>query len=185
MVDEEVEIYYLQSDSTILEKKSFLSPETSKDSFINFKKVFYKRTFDLDFLTVPFKFRPERMTMPAQLNANVNGNFFIGFRYDQYKIKYKTTFIGSHKRQINHFGYSIGLFNGLGATAMNPWVTNDKISVEYDGVVFMKGVAVLLGIDNLNFGIAVGVDHLMDKNRKHWIYQGCPWIGLTLGLNLN
>ena len=30
-----------------------------------------------------------------------------------------------------------------------------------------------------------GIDHLMDKNRKLWIYRGQPWIGLTIGLNLN
>jgi hypothetical protein len=86
---------------------------------------------------------------------------------------------------MNHFGYSIGFFGGLGATSMNPSVTNNLVTIEYDGVVITKGIAGLIGIGNLTFGAAVGLDHLMDKNRKAWIYQRKPWVGFTLGLNLN
>jgi hypothetical protein len=86
---------------------------------------------------------------------------------------------------MNHFGYSPGFFGGLGATSMNPFVTNNQIAEEYDGVVLSAGVAGLVGIGNLIFGAAIGLDHLMDKNHRSWIYQGKPWVGLTIGLNVN
>ncbi|HEX8547905.1 MAG TPA: hypothetical protein VF691_13145 [Cytophagaceae bacterium] len=183
--EDEVKIHYLSTDSTASKIITILATETEEESLENFKAVCFKRTFDIDFVTVPFKLRPTKNDFPAQLSTNINGSFFIGFRYDQYKIKYKNTLLNTHKREINHFGYSLGLFNGFGATAMNPWVTNNKINIEYDGVVYLKGVALLLGIDNLNFGIALGMDHLLDSNKSYWIYQGTPWVGITLGLNLN
>ncbi len=64
-------------------------------------------------------------------------------------------------------------------------VINNRIATEYDGVVIRKGIAGLIGIGNLTFGAAIGLDHLMDKNRKMWIYQSKPWAGFTVGLNLN
>ena len=80
---------------------------------------------------------------------------------------------------------SFGLFAGLGATTMNTFVTNNGVSSEYDGVLFTKGIAVMAGVGNLTFGLAFGIDHLMDNNHKTWIYQAKPWLGLTVGLNLN
>jgi hypothetical protein len=68
---------------------------------------------------------------------------------------------------------------------MNPWVTENQITQEYDGVVWSKGIAGIIGIDNFTIGLALGWDHLLDKNKNYWIYQGKPWLGLAFGLNLN
>jgi hypothetical protein len=86
---------------------------------------------------------------------------------------------------MNQFGYGLGFFGRLGATQMNHYVTNNNVQSEYDGVVFTKGIAGMIGIGDLTFGVAIGLDHLMDKNNKVWIYQAKVWTGFTVGLNLN
>ncbi|WP_165940196.1 MULTISPECIES: hypothetical protein [Dyadobacter] len=56
---------------------------------------------------------------------------------------------------------------------------------EYDGLVWGKGIAGIIGINNFTIGLAIGFDNLLDKNKQVWIYQGKPWLGLAFGLNLN
>lgn len=149
------------------------------------KYSFVNTSFDVDILTIACKFRPATTGFPKQLNTNFNGALYIGYRSDNYYLNYKKSGISSYKQNLTHLGYSLGIFNGVGATAMNPWVTNDAITSEYDGFIYGSGVAGIVGINNLTFGVAIGTDHLLDKNRKYWLYQSKPWIGLVLGLNLN
>lgn len=147
--------------------------------------TFTTRSFDLDVLTILFKYRPYISGFPNQLNTNFNGAGYLGYRSDLYILSYDKDPLNSSQRRMSQFGYSIGFFGGLGATTMNPFVTNNSDMLEYDGVVITKGIAGLVGVGNLTFGIAIGLDHLMDKNNKVWIYQAKPWIGFTVGLNLN
>jgi hypothetical protein len=146
---------------------------------------FRQASFDLDFLTIPFKYRPETDSMPQQFNTTLNGVLYLGYRNDIFRIRYKKTPIKTFTRRTTHYGFSVGLFTGVGGTAMNPWVTNYKIGSEYDGVVWNKGAAAIIGIDNFSIGLTAGFDNLLDKNKQHWIYEGKPWFGLAFGLNLN
>ena len=77
------------------------------------------------------------------------------------------------------------MFTGIGAARIDPSVTNNGISYEYDGAVNLLGINAVLGVEKLSLGLAVGVDHLLDKNRKHWVNQAKPWVGISFGLNLN
>lgn len=38
------------------------------------------RTFDVDIMTVPFKYRPSSMGFPRQMNATFNGQVYSGYR---------------------------------------------------------------------------------------------------------
>lgn len=147
--------------------------------------TFTTRSFDFDVLTILFKYRPYISGFPKQLNTNFNGAGYLGHRSDLYILSYDKNPLNFYKKRISHFGYSVGFFGGLGATAINPFVTNNQELSEYDGVVITKGIAGLIGIGNLTFGAAIGLDHLMDKNHKACIYQAKPWTGFTVGLNLN
>jgi hypothetical protein len=146
---------------------------------------FSKPSFDLDVLTIPFKFRPAAGEIPSQLNTSFQGAIYLGRRRDFFRIRYKPTPLGNYKRSFNHFGYSLGIFSGLGGTLMNESVTGGLIAYEYDGVVLLNGVAGILGINNFTIGLSLGIDHLLDRNREFWLYQNKPWIGLAFGLNLN
>lgn len=144
-----------------------------------------KSSFDIDVITIPFKYRPSVKEFPNQLNANFSGAIYAGYRNDYFKFHYKKNGLGEKRRKLSHFGFSYGLFTGIGSSAINPWVTLNQISSEYDGFLLMSGVAGLVAVNKITFGVGVGVDHLLDKNRKYWIYHQKPWLGLTVGLNLN
>lgn len=147
--------------------------------------VFHKKSFDVDFLTIPFKYRPNVNGFPRQFNANLSGGVYLGYRNDAYELSYQRDGLGRHNRQTTHIGFSVGGFSGFGGTAVNPWVTNHAIAIEYDGVIWTKGVAGIIGLDQFTLGLSAGWDHLLDENRRFWIYQGKPWVGLVFGLNLN
>lgn len=146
---------------------------------------FINRSFDLDVMSILFKYRPYTAGFPNQLNTNFNAAEFIGHRTDLYILSYDKNPLNTYLRRINHFAYSFGGFVGLGATQMNPFVTGNNIQSEYDGVVLTKGLAGLIGVGEFTFGAALGFDNLLDRNRKYWIYQGKSWIGFTVGFNIN
>lgn len=146
---------------------------------------FYKPSFDFDVMTIPLKYRPAMGNIPNQLVTNFNGALFGGYRIDEYKLKYRRTPLNIYKQTSKHFGYSGGLFVGLGSALINPWVITDPhFDLEYEGVTLISGIAANVAMDKISFGIAFGFDHLLDKNAGDWIYQGKPSIGFTLGLDL-
>lgn len=169
-------------DTSLVSKKVF--PQ-SVSSIALQPNTFKQNSFDVDFLTIPFKYRPAQKDFPRQFNTNLNGAVYLGYRNDIYQLRYKKTPLQKFQRQTQHYGFSFGLFTGLGGTTMNPSVTNNQITTEYDGVVWSKGLAGIIGINNFTIGLALGYDNLLDANKKKWIYQGKPWIGLAFGLNLN
>lgn len=156
-----------------------------KDDSLFQSSVFTHPSFDVDFITVPITYRPVSEGFPRQLSSNFNGSLYLGFRRDIYSVKYNRLILGKFKRSITHYGYSIGGFSGFGITTMNPYVTRNSISIEYDGMVWSKGISLIMGIQNYTLGIALGWDNLLDENHLNWIYQGRPWLGLALGLSLN
>jgi hypothetical protein len=147
--------------------------------------TFNKSFLDIDFFTIPLKYRPAQVNVPAQLNANLNGALYVGFRNDRYALNYFSNPLGFSERKMNHLGFSIGVFSGLGNTFMSPTNTNNAIQQEYDGVVSTNGLAGVFAVNNITFGLSVGFDHLLDNNRSSWIYQNKPWFGLVFGIHLN
>jgi hypothetical protein len=162
---------------------SFEFPIQKPEGFT--QKSFKRNTFDMDVLTVLFKYRPATEGFPPQFNATFNGAVYIGYRTDVYHLKYRSTPLHTYKRNITHYGYSIGLFTGLGTARIDEYVTNNALHIQYDGLVNLSGVAVILAIDKLTAGLSFGVDHLLDRNHSLWVNNGKIWIGLSVGLNLN
>lgn len=147
--------------------------------------IFRKGSFDIDLLTIPFKYRPSASGFPRQLNASFNGAVYFGYRSDVYRLSYKQTPLRVFKRQITHYGYSVGLFTGIGTARIDPSVTNNGISYEYDGAVNLSGINLVIGAEKLSLGLAVGIDNLLDGNHKYWVNNGKAWLGISFGLNLN
>ncbi len=148
------------------------------------KRVFTKASFDLDLLTIPVRFRPTRPDVPAQLNYSFSGVLYLGRRVDRYSITYSATPLGFH-RQISHYGFSFGPVVGLSSVFISPTNTAFRQNQEYDGLALTGGLAAILGVNGLSFGLIAGLDHLPDRNGGIWLYQNRPWLGLGLGLNLN
>lgn len=148
--------------------------------------VFRQNTLDVDVLTIFMKYRPPAGAVPNQLITSVlNGAVYLGYRSDLYRLRYKQTPFRTQKRTVTHYGFSVGLFTGLGSAAVDEFVTNSNVALQYEGLVNPSGLAAILGVDKFSFGLLLGIDHLLDRNRRYWIYQRKPWVGLSVGLNLN
>jgi len=146
--------------------------------------TFLRRSFDIDVMTVPFKFRPAVENLPRQLNVDFNGSLFLGYRLDQYKPHYNETPAGIEKK-VRHLAITAGIFGGLGTSSITPWTTNYGTTDEYNGFILNRGISLMGGVNNLTVGVGVGWDYLTDRDKEIWIYQNKPWYGLTLSLNLN
>lgn len=142
-------------------------------------------SFDFDIFTTPFKFRPALDDIPQQLNTNFNGSLYFGYRIDIYKVKQKQPYSGILREQFNKNGIGIGAFAGVSSVFINPKFMRNTIDYEYDAMAIDYGIAALFGVRNFSTGLSVGFDFLTDKNRKHWVYQNKPWVGIFIGLNLN
>jgi hypothetical protein len=153
----------------------------------NFRKkpVFSKGSFDIDFLTIPIKYRFPSEGFVRQLNANLNGGLFLGYRKDFYILHYEVSPIGISTRSTTHLGFSAGGYLGFGNTFLSQHVTKGLVQSEYDGVVFNRGFAAIAALNSFTAGLAIGWDKLLDRNQQYWIYDNKPWIGIVLGLNLN
>ncbi len=189
-VNDSIVIYKLRNKNldslsvNILKAEAEFYPKKSNQTIAN-TQLFYKNSTDLDFLTIPFKYRPKQKDFPNQFTTNLNGAVYLGRRTDFYKITYHKNPFSLYERKISHYAFSYGIFTGLGGSNINPSLTNENINKEYDGLVWSKGIAGIIGINNFTVGLAIGIDDLMDENNKYWIYQQKIWYGLTFGLNLN
>jgi hypothetical protein len=145
-----------------------------------------KQTMDIDFLTIPFKFRFASADIPNQINATLNAAVYLGYRLDFYSFQYKNENIENiFNRKIRHTAFSFGGVSSLGNAFISPTTTKDVVQDEYDGVVLSYGFAGILAVDDFTLGLVLGYDYLLDDNKSSWIYQNKPWIGLSFGLNLN
>jgi hypothetical protein len=147
-------------------------------------QFFLKRSFDVDVMTVPFKYRPGTAGLPRQLNTDFNGNAYIGYRFDRFRVRMKHTPVGIRKH-YDHKGVTLGVFGGLGSAAVNPSTTANQTTDDYNALILSRGVAAMIGVNNLTVGVGVGWDYVTDRDKDIWIYQNTSWFGLTVGLNLN
>lgn len=147
--------------------------------------TFQRTEIDIDVFTLPFKIRPTRGLLPAQLNSNFNAALYLGRRIDLYNYHWKPVTPTFAVRQLQSRGFGYGLFAGIGSASIDDFVTRNPIGIEYEGVILDAGVASLYDARIFNIGLAIGVDYLMDANRQQWLYQKKPWFGVLFGLNLN
>lgn len=172
--DDSIQVFEAKPDG------SFVGPTT-----LSHNSLVLDRNFDVDALTMPFKFRPAQPGFPRQLTADFNGNIFMGYRSDRYRTHLIKTPYGIEK-DMRHKAFTAGMFGGVGTTFVSPWTTTDpNFSDEYQGFILSHGISAMAGIDNLTVGVAVGWDYLTDRDKDIWVYQNKPWIGLALSLNIN
>jgi hypothetical protein len=173
---------FVEEDSiAVFSNENYKTPatiDTSKDYF------FIKNSFDLDVMTVPFKYRPGTSGLPRQLNSEFNGNAFVGYRIDKFRWRISQTPFGA-KNKINHRALTLGGFGGLGSTTISPTTTQNQTADEYNALILTRGLGVMVGINNITVGIGIGWDYVTDRDKDIWVYQNKPWYGLTVGLNLN
>jgi hypothetical protein len=143
---------------------------------------FSRSSLDIDLATILMKYRPSASGVPVQLNSHVNAVVYAGGRKDYYYMRTRKSSLKTSSSFIQRFGYDAGFFAGPGIVPVNPTVTRDHTSLEYDGIVFQKGAAVFITLDHVSVGLALGFDNLFGPDASHWIYQNRPWYGLSVGI---
>ena len=141
--------------------------------------------FDMDLTTMPLRYRPATSGLPGQLNDyNLNVNVHMGLRLDL--GRYRTTYFRRNQHsEIRSFSIGIGGIVGLAPTAINSFNTLGRVADEYQALGISYGLSTTFSFSSFSAGLAVGYEKLTDRNNKIWIYDNKPWIGLTLGVNLN
>jgi hypothetical protein len=148
-----------------------------------YRSCFVKNSIDVDLTTLILKYRPPRSGVPGQLNYNLNAALYIGLRRDFYKVVPYRSPLNHDISFIRQIGFDAGVFAGIGSSFLSPTNTDNKITQEYDGMIFQKGVAGFITFDNISVGLAVGFDNLLDKNKSVWIYNQKPYVGLVIGIS--
>lgn len=147
-----------------------------------YNNTFVRTSADVDLSTVLIKYRPPAGDVPLQIGAHVNGVGYIGFRKDYFRLKSSVSELNEFSTRVRHIGFDAGIFAGLGITPVNPTVTLNRTIQEYEGMVFQKGVSIFATYESLSVGLALGFDNLIGQDRKIWIYNQKPWLGLVLGI---
>lgn len=160
--------------------------DSSKPAFERITPWFtYQFTsFDIDLFTIPFKYRFSQQSVPGQLVTNTNLGIYFGVRHDigQYR---KTYFHNYRRTELRSFSFGGGGFLSFNPTVLNDFYTSGKITYEYEALGYNYGLAGIVGYKALTVGLALGFENLADRNNSIWIYRQKPWLGLTVGLNLN
>jgi len=143
------------------------------------------RRLDLDVFTIPVKVRPPRAGVPVQLNSNFNAALYLGRRFNFYYLSRQSVTPWQQAPRIRATGLGYGGFLGLGSTLITGDVTRQQAGPEYEGLVLHAGLATLYDARIFNVGLAAGLDHLIGPDRRFWIYQHRPWLGLLFSLDLN
>jgi hypothetical protein len=143
---------------------------------------FIRNSVEVDLSTIPVKLRPSSSGVPLQMNSNLNALIYMGARKDYFVIKTIDSPVNRNYSSFRQIGFDFGIFAGIGITPVNPSVTNGSASVEYDGIVFQKGIGAFITVNYISVGITLGFDNLMSSDSKNWIYNNRPYFGLALGL---
>lgn len=186
VTDDSIDIYPVTKEGKnktpdLGSKKSYDISAVKKGDYM-YESCFIHTSVDIDLSSIIFKYRPPQENVPGQLNANLNGAVYLGFRKDYFKLTPSMSPLKEETSFISRIGYDFGLFAGIGITPVNPTVTGNKVDLEYDGIVFQKGIAAFITFENFSVGLTCGFDNLLDSNKNVWIYNQKPYIGLAIGI---
>jgi hypothetical protein len=185
--EDSIIVYPVTSDG----KKEFPNTSTSmsarvsrikKDNYF-YRSSFTNNSLDIDLTSIIFKSRHSMDDVPNQFSADLDIAVYAGFRKDFYNIVSPAHPFHEDKSFIRQIGFDLGVFAGIGSSPVNPTVTNNKISQEYDAMIFQKGVAGFISINRMSVGLALGFDNLLDKSKSSWIYNQKPYLGLIISVS--
>lgn len=148
-----------------------------------YNSSFTNNSFDADLTSILFKSRHSRDDVPNQFSADLDIALYAGFRKDFYRIVTPAHPLHEMKSYVQQIGFDLGVFAGIGSSPVNPTVTNNNVSQEYNAMIFQKGVAAFISINKMSFGLALGFDNLLDKNKSAWIYNQKSYFGLIISVS--
>jgi hypothetical protein len=184
VTDEQIDVYHHTNRQA--DEKQFLTiPFNKKDSVVFNPIVFKKQSLDIDITSIILKYRPSVYGLPPQATTDLNMALYVGWRHDNYYVMGTKDPLGRNYHKISNRGYDFGVFAGPGATLISSFTTQNKRNDEYSGMILQTGITGFIESNVASFGLAIGYDHLLNNDRKIWIYQNKPWVGFIVGVALN
>ncbi|GAA4450836.1 hypothetical protein GCM10023189_12070 [Nibrella saemangeumensis] len=145
---------------------------------------YHLTSFDIDLFTVPFKYRFGQQGNPGELTTTPNLGLYTGIRYDLGRHR-SVYFRRERRSEIQSFSFGAGGFVSMDPVRVYDYNTGAQVSSEYEALGVNYGVAAILGYRAITAGLALGFENLADRNNRFWMYRNKPWLGLTVGLNIN
>ncbi|KAB7727328.1 hypothetical protein F5984_22135 [Rudanella paleaurantiibacter] len=146
---------------------------------------YYQLTsFDIDLFTVLFKYRFPQRDRPGQLATSANIGVYTGIRYDLGRFR-NIYLRGEQRSDVQSFSFGIGSVLSIDPVLVNEFNTNGLITTEYEALGVNYGLATIVGYKSVTAGLAVGFENLADRNNRAWVYRQKPWLGFTVGININ
>lgn len=141
-------------------------------------------TLDIDLFTIPFKYRFALAGRPGQLASSTNLGVYTGIRYDL--GRYRNIYYRREQRSdMQSFSFGMGVVLSFNPVLVNEFNTDGRVMDEYDALGINYGLATIVGYKSVTAGLALGFENLSDRNNRLWIYRQKPWLGLTVGININ
>ncbi|GAB3300003.1 hypothetical protein GCM10027511_15120 [Hymenobacter humi] len=153
------------------------------------KLRFYESYPIFQAITVPVKLRP---ALHDTLEYRAAGGFDVGISwgwkhsFHTYRNVYHQPTGQFLSKKISQFSIVPGAFLTLGTEELNMEKKNVKQPIGYirEVPILSPGGFLVLGVNRVNVGLALGADFTFGSAARVWIYQGKPWVGVVLSLDL-
>ncbi len=170
------------------------------DTLVSLDKgyIFQSNTFKfweyrpvLQALSVPLKIRPRLNDSTASIaSSSFNVGFAYGFKLTKNiyrKYYYSKTGSSPYSLLNNNFkkvSFSPGFF--IGPTIVDLKATNTTSIIKKDRSVaaLTTGGYLVVGYNEINLGFAFGMDKTFGPLQGKWIYNGKPWFGVVVALDI-
>lgn len=172
--------------SKIAMKGIAYTTELSEPELVKYYKCFLYKDwkFALQTMTIPLKFRralDDGTKYPKQVETGVNMGFAPVIKYTLNVYRPVEKMMG---RSLNQYSLNVGAILNVGATDLKPTSNAPGLISERKAPVFTYGTFLLLGVNNINFGYAVGWDAIIGEGRSNWVYQNKLWHGVIIALDI-
>lgn len=140
--------------------------------------------FGLQALNVPLKFRNrvgDGILNPSTIETGVNLGFAPSVKFAKNVFNPDSKVMG---KNLNQYSMTTGLLFNLGTTDLKKSSNASGILSDRKGATFTFGTFMMFGINNINFGYALGIDNLMGNKGAEWVYNGKVWHGVIVSLDV-
>jgi len=142
-------------------------------------------------LTIPIKYRPPLSGGRASdASASVTLGPSYGWKFTQYSYRriyaLKERNARTYSKLNDHttqWAVTPGIFLAPTVVALDSLHTRGKITTAKNVVGTTYGIFCVFGYNDVNLGLAVGVDNTYGSAPGSWWYNGKPWIGAVFSID--
>lgn len=165
---------------------SYYSTETNIMKFEKYQKSFRYTDwkFAIQTLSIPLKFRKaldDGTKYPQQVETGVNVGFAPVIKYNFNVYNPTKKIMG---KSLNQYSINTGLILNIGATDLKSASNAPGLKSDRKSPTFTYGTFLMFGVNNINFGYAIGWDKIIGEGHSNWVYQNKLWHGVIIALDI-